>query len=341
MPKISIVMPVYNSEKYLKNCLESLFNQTFKDFELICINDGSTDNSLNILNDFKNKYSDLISITSRKNSGCGSARNFGFEFVKSETVLFLDSDDYFYPNFLEKMYSKYLETNADIIICRYDVCLPDGEISQKSVGISDNMLPSKQVFNKNDFPKYIFNFVNHAAWNKLIKTKLIKENNLKFENIPDSNDVFFTLGSLFFAESISIVNEPLLIYNFLNVNSTTIKRNINLNIYIFETFKNLEKLIGNNSLFTISLYNAYLSSVMYTLNFLRGDIRKEFLKLIKLNLQLHDKKDVYRPYLYQRLFFIKKLPVNIFILLYKIKCTIKRSIPNYILRKIELFIAGK
>lgn len=335
MSKISIVMPVYNSEKYLEDCLNSLVNQTFKNFELICVNDGSTDNSLKILNEFNEKYNNFITIINQENTGSGAARNNGFNFVKSETVLFLDSDDYFYPDFLEKMYNKYLETNSDVIICRYDVVLPDGKFYQKAKGINEWMLPQKNIFNKKDFPKYLFNFVNFATWNKLIKTSLIQKYNLQFENIPYSNDVYFTLSTILFAEKISIVNSSLLKYNFLNANSLTINRNKN-NIYIFETFKKLKEQINDNRILEISLYNAYISAAMYTLNFVKGEKRKEYLKLIKQNVHLLNKKDIYRPYLYYRLLLIKKLPVECYIFLYKTKCIIKRLIPNIIKKKFNI-----
>ena len=336
MTKISIVMPVYNSENYLSECLKSLINQTFKDFELICINDGSTDNSLRILQEYQLQNDGCITIISQKNSGAGASRNRGFGFVNSKTVIFLDSDDYFYPNFLEKMYDRYCETGADVVICRYDVCLPGGKIFQQAAGIYSEMLPAKEVFNKKDIPQYIFNFSNHAAWNKLIKSDLVKEHKLEFENTPDSNDVFFTLSVLFFAEKIAIVDIPLLRYNFLNENSTTINRDKYVNTFVFDSFKKLKQLINNNSLFEISLYNAYLSSVMYILNFLKGKNRRKFLKFIKNNVPLYKKDSVYKKYLYYRLLAIKRLPVPVFIILYKIKCTIKKLIPQKIKKRLNI-----
>lgn len=325
MSKISIIMPVYNSEKYLRKCLDSIVNQTFKDFELICVNDGSIDNSLNILKEYKNRY-DFIKIVEQENQGSGAARNFGFSFVKSETVLFLDSDDYFYPEFLEKMYIKYEATNADIVICRYNVKLPDGSFNQKYSGIQLDLLPQKEVFNKNDMPTFIFNFINHAAWNKLIKTELIKKYGIKFDNILYSNDVFFTLSCIFYAEKITTINDVLIDYNFFNTNSITINRNKNLNIYIFDIFERLEKIVGENELLQISLYNAYLSAVMYALNFLRGDIRRKFLKLIKEKVPLKNKKSVHKKYMYYRLLLIKKLPITGYIFYYKLKCILKHII---------------
>lgn len=328
MNKISIVMPVYNSERFLRQCLDSLVNQTFKDFKLICIDDGSTDNSYNILSEYKQKYDNLVEIIKQENQGSGAARNNGFGFVNSETVIFLDSDDYFYPDFLEKMYKKYQETNADIVICKYNVKIPNGKVIQSSTGICTDMLPNNEIFNKNDIPKYIFNFVNRAAWNKLIKCDLIKKYNIKFDTIPNNEDILFTLSSLLYADKIAIANETLLDYNFMNENSVTLGQNENLGNYIFGSFNYLSKQIEGNSDLEVSLYNAYLTTIMYTLNFLNGKNRENFLKLIKNNVPLRKKTDFHKKYLYYRLILIKCLPISGYVILCKIKFIIKYLIGN-------------
>lgn len=116
-PLISIITPVYNTEKYLSECLDSIFSQTIKDFELICVDDGSTDNSLNILNNYQNKHKNL-KIISQKNGGPGVARNTGIDNALGKYICFWDSDDIFEPDALEKMYNQAEETKADISICR-------------------------------------------------------------------------------------------------------------------------------------------------------------------------------------------------------------------------------
>ena len=103
MVKVSIIMPVYNDEEFLNESISSVLNQTLSNIELICVNDGSTDNSLNILNDFASKY-EFIKIFSKENEGSGIARNFGMTQAKGEYIAFLDSDDLFIDNdALEKM----------------------------------------------------------------------------------------------------------------------------------------------------------------------------------------------------------------------------------------------
>ncbi len=113
--KISVIIPIYNSEKYLSECLESIINQTFKDIEIICINDGSKDNSLNILNEYLKKDNRII-IVNQKNSGVSSARNKGIRLSTGDFISFIDSDDYLDLNVYEKCVQRIIRDNSDIII---------------------------------------------------------------------------------------------------------------------------------------------------------------------------------------------------------------------------------
>ena len=116
MVKISIIIPVYNIEQYIKTCLDSLICQSFKDFEIICVNDGSTDNTLEILKEFKNKDK-RIYIINQNNRGAEIARIVGMKESKGEYLMFLDSKDIFSNTMLEELYAKIKENNLEIIIC--------------------------------------------------------------------------------------------------------------------------------------------------------------------------------------------------------------------------------
>lgn len=113
MPKVSIIVPVYNVEKYLRKCIDSLVNQTLNDIEIICINDGSTDKSLKILKEYKNKDSRII-LLNQENSGQSVARNRGIEIAKGEYLGFVDPDDWIDLDYYEKLYNAAIGTNADI-----------------------------------------------------------------------------------------------------------------------------------------------------------------------------------------------------------------------------------
>ena len=115
MVKISVIVPVYNTQKYLNECLNSLINQTFQDIEIICINDGSTDDSLEVLNEFSKK-DNRIKIVTQKNSGLSASRNHGIELSKGEYIYFIDSDDYIELNTLKELYDISIENSCDLII---------------------------------------------------------------------------------------------------------------------------------------------------------------------------------------------------------------------------------
>lgn len=118
MSKVSIIVPVYNVSKYLKRCLDSLVNQTLKEIQIILVNDGSTDNSLYICQQYANKDKRII-LVNKKNGGLSSARNEGLKFVTSKYVAFVDSDDYVDTNMYLTLYSKLKENNLDTIFCGY------------------------------------------------------------------------------------------------------------------------------------------------------------------------------------------------------------------------------
>ena len=117
MIKISVIVPVYNMEKYLGICLSSLIHQTFKDFEIIVINDGSTDNSEQIIDDYKKQYPKLIKTYSFPNQGISKSRNYGIKVSRGKYITFIDSDDYVDVTFLEEMYNQIEKTNSDICVC--------------------------------------------------------------------------------------------------------------------------------------------------------------------------------------------------------------------------------
>ena len=115
MVKISIIMPIYNTETYLRESVNSILNQTFEDFELICIDDGSTDNSLNILKELSENDSRLR-IISQENRGAGFSRNKGMKLSQGDYICFIDSDDYIVPEYLERTYENIISNDSDIVM---------------------------------------------------------------------------------------------------------------------------------------------------------------------------------------------------------------------------------
>lgn len=184
MPKISVVVPVYNVEKFLERCLNSIVNQTFKDIEIICVNDGSTDNSRKILDKYTN-YSN-IKIIDQINAGLSEARNTGLLNAKGEYIAFIDSDDYIDQNFFEVLYNTAFEKNADIAcagIIRENNKKQIELVKYSETQCSNN---TKDKFLLAGSPKY--NFV----WNKLYKKEILIKNNIKFISGMIYEDLCFT-----------------------------------------------------------------------------------------------------------------------------------------------------
>ena len=119
MPKVSVIVPVYNVEKYIQKCLNSLVKQTLEDIEIIIINDGSKDNSFYIIKEFEKKYENKIKYFEKENGGSADARNQGILHATGDYIAFLDPDDYVELDIYEKMYNKAIEENSDIVECNF------------------------------------------------------------------------------------------------------------------------------------------------------------------------------------------------------------------------------
>lgn len=211
--KISVIIPVYNTSQYLEKCLNSVINQSLKEIEIICVNDGSTDNSLEILKKYEEK-DNRIKIINKKNGGLTSARNKAINITSGEYCLNVDSDDWIKENYLEKIYLKAKEQNldmliTDIIYC-YKKCGGGYTYSiEKDLLINDNKILSGKEYIKNFFEK---NFLGYT-WNKLIRTELYKKYNLEYnEKIFLFEDVELILRLSYFCKRIGKLNEAFYCY---------------------------------------------------------------------------------------------------------------------------------
>jgi len=212
IPRVSVIIPVYNVENHLEDCLDSVVNQTLKEIEVICVNDGSTDGSLDILEKFAEK-DQRITIMDQENRGAGAARNKGLEIARGEYLSFLDADDFFEPDMLEKAFNYSWKNSLDITV--YRVKTFDNRTSKVrniNYDIRKKYLPKKDVFNYNDFPGYIFNTFKNWPWNKLFKRNFILKNNIQFQELFRTNDLLFTCKALIKADRISVLDIPLIYY---------------------------------------------------------------------------------------------------------------------------------
>ena len=209
-PKVSVVIPVYNAEKYLRECLDSVVNQALKDIEIICVDDGSTDSSPEILREYAAKDS-RVKVFSQEKSNSGAARNNGLLHACGEYCIFLDADDFFEPNLLEKSYKKALADKADIVAFHFYRYYENGTLEERK-GVYREHITRGDIFNYQDCPDFIMSIVNPTPWNKLYRTDFIRDHDLKFEEISSSNDITFASVSVAVAERVSILDERLVYY---------------------------------------------------------------------------------------------------------------------------------
>ncbi len=286
---LSVIIPVYNVEDYLNECLDSVINQTLEDIEIICIDDGSTDNSPNILKEYQKKDS-RIKIITKENGGQATARNLGIKEAQGEYIAFVDSDDFIEPTMFEKLYTKAKDNNLDIAMCK--IATYDNQTKEIKDNVWYYMLG---VFR--DFEKDIFNhkdtkeFTCHIAvtpYNKIYKTTLLKENNILFPEGLIFEDEKFFYDTYLRAKRVSIVDEFLYYYRINRKGSTvdTIKDNdfsdiIPISKLIRETFKETD----NYEDYKILLSNRFIHLQLARFTQTSQKYKENFFNLLKSDLE--------------------------------------------------------
>ncbi len=214
--KISIIIPVYNVEKYLQECLDSILAQTFQEFEIICVDDGSIDKSLEILQEYKRK-DDRFVILQQRHAGAGAARNHGLKLAEGKYIQFLDSDDYFEPTLLEELYTRAEKFSSDLTVCSSRKVDDNGNIAETgspNFPINIDKVPMEQVFNRQDFKDEIFCLLIPVVWNKLIRKSFLDENHLEFPKLTIYEDIAFMHSLVACADKIVAFNKELINYRF-------------------------------------------------------------------------------------------------------------------------------
>lgn len=184
---VSVIIPIYNAENYIERCIESILSQTYKNIELLLINDGSKDNSYSICVNYAKKFQNII-VVSQDNSGPGAARNTGIAHATGEFIIFIDSDDTIDVNHVLDLLKAH-NSNNTLVLCGYKRIYKD---------CIRNYSPNNRVLSKSDFKilihEWLIDPIIGSPCNKLIEAKIIKENNLKFpENIIFAEDFIFSL----------------------------------------------------------------------------------------------------------------------------------------------------
>ena len=291
--KISVVVPVYNVANYLKKCLDSLVNQTFKDFEVICVNDGSTDLSLSILEGYALKDSRFKIIT-QENNGVSSSRNIGIKNVQGDYVIFVDADDWLEKNALEELYTHIKGFESDITMFQFKSYNENTNEFDESSYTNLEMIPDSLVtsnFTYDDVIDVLFK-ISHAPFNKLYKKSLIDE--ILFpEGLGSGEDLDFFFTAFLNAEKISVVKKFLYNYRVFD-DSSSMKGDKRL-FDIVEVLTRVQENLIEKRIYEI-VKDQFLMFIIVNLKFsylrLQDKFKDEFINLIKENYNHFNLADV-------------------------------------------------
>ena len=282
---VSIIIPVFNTENYLSTCLDSVLNQTLGNIEIICINDGSTDSSLEILKNYQ-EMDHRIKIIDKDNEGQGIARNIGIDNAVGEYIAFVDSDDFIKKDMLEKLYNSSKKSNLDLVMCKvasYNELT--NEINDSlwyySLGIFKDF--EKNVFSHKDTMDFTCE-ISVTPYNKLYKNSFIKKHNIKFaENLIFEDEVFF-YDVYLKANKVSIVDETLYYYRINREGSTVEKTEYKDYSDIVPIFKLIiEKFIETNNWddYKVNVSNRFIHLMLWRYSQTSKKYRKSFFYSLK------------------------------------------------------------
>lgn len=262
-PKVSIVIPIYNVEKYLRSCIDSIIGQSFQDFELILVNDGSIDSSLEICREYEQRDK-RIKVINKKNGGLSSARNAGLSVAKGNYISFIDPDDYINKEYFNILVNEAEENNCDVVVCGYKTVPNNIEItpSYKLNTVlkgTDFILSSDSVHSKNELC---------FVWRYLYKFELINKNKILFnEKIYIGEDVAFNLEVLVNCKRVIAISDILYYYTINNPNSlmrNTFKPNLESSLVKqYDIRKNISREYGliNDKKYCSDMAEYYLNNI--------------------------------------------------------------------------------
>lgn len=253
-PKVSVILPIYNQEKYLPTALNSLQNQTLEDTEFICVNDGSDatkDNSLEILNKYA-REDKRVKIIHQKNQGAGVARNNGIKLARGEYIAFLDPDDWFEKEALQKIYLQSKEQDCDMLVFNFNKIdeksgkfLPPMNIAER-IRKYNPTLDLNNTFNWRDIKPGVFRSLLWMAWNKLYNREFVNKNDLHFSKSSLAEDNIFVFDATLKARKIGYSDQTL--YNYLQHEGSALRQKSDKNFCIFKAIDAVNKSLKNLNL---------------------------------------------------------------------------------------------
>jgi glycosyltransferase involved in cell wall biosynthesis len=250
---VSIIVPIYNAEKYLKTCIDSILNQTYENIEVILINDGSTDNSKKICCEYKEKDSRIV-VIDQPNCGPSISRNNGLKLSTGKYVQFVDADDYIEQDMTEKLI-KSMDNNTQLVMSAFNVVfIKDGK-GDKVTNDCNKLLGMKNYYKKPEFLSvfgefFLLDYIN-VLWNKLYSIDVIKKNNLRFiDDLFMGEDLLFNLDYIKSCDDIKFINQPL--YNYLQINENSLTRKSKKNFFEIQQmlFKKVREFMKENDCYS-------------------------------------------------------------------------------------------
>lgn len=281
--KVSVVMAVYNSEQYLCQALDSVLGQTLREIEVICVDDGSTDFSFQMLKEYAALDPRVrVFQNLEESAGAALARNIGLIHARGKYVSILDSDDFFEPELLEKCYRRAEETGSDVVT--YDAYVYDSSNGTDTVAnyiLNRGALPEKRVFSPEENAGRLFQMTLRAAWNNLYRRGFLEQNQLKFYSLHHADDLVFACLGFACAGRIAVLPERLLHYRQNNGGSQSVRRGEWPESAYLGTYR-LRKELEERGLFEQYKVSFANFALEYALYYLEGMVTVEnFKKLFK------------------------------------------------------------
>lgn len=276
MPKVSVIIPVYNVEAYLRQCLDSVVKQTLRDIEIICVDDGSTDGSAAILAEYAARDS-RVKVLLQGNAGAGVARNTGLAVARGEYICFCDPDDFLPHDLIECVYKVATANKVDITIYGVDSYDASGtKISRcQRFGNAVGHLP--KVFSAKDISERLFGTFLPCVWNKLFRREFIAHHKIEFQALPRANDIFFSMMHMALAERIIVTDKVAYCYRRGRDGSA---QNLTEKdpLPVLSAYRKVKESLIEKSLFDqylVTFNLALFSSFFYTLNLLQSKASKQ------------------------------------------------------------------
>ena len=323
---VSVIMPVHNGQDYLRQTLDCVISQTYQNLEIILVDDGSTDDTGRIVNEYMTKDA-RIAYYPREKSNAGVCRNYGYGMSNGEYVIFLDSDDLFEHDMIEIMVQKTVSDRADICVCNADQYDTEkDEYISKPQYLRMKDIPEARPFSRKEIGNRILYFTTSVPWNKLLRRGFIEDKKLHFQDIERANDQFFAVTALLSAEAITIVEGVLVHYRVKQKGNLTTEFS-DTPLCAYQAMAEIDNYLSQSGLLgepdvRCAFDNKIINLMIYSLNIQR-DVEgyKKLYNLLhdggfeRLGLVVQDEDYYFNPLEYENLKNIIKLSYDEFLLM--------------------------